>query len=279
MAVANGAHVVGGLTMNYSYVQETAAPATYWIGENSGTDVTPVLDTLQNKVLSPKQLMAQIQFTRTQMAQSPVAFDQFVAARLIREFGIAIDAAAFGSYVSGGVLGALANAPSGGILLDGSVPTIAVGNGTSPNNNISTHVASVLALKTQLNSNNALNGFNPVFITTPGIQGVLESTVPPGLTYASAPYWHDGSLSGYKAVSTANLPSTIAKGASGNICHAMIFGDMSQETIGVFGDIVLTLDPYTLLGQGAVRVVANQLLDVGLIRPTAFAKIVDAVAL
>jgi len=273
LAIENGANVIPGLTMNYSYVQETAQPTTYWIGENSGADVTPSIDTLQNKVLSPKQLMAQIQYTRTQLMQSPVAFDQFVSARLLREFGIAIDRACFASDVSAGVLTAPANAPTGGILLDASVPTIAIGTNGG---NISANVAKVLALKTQLNTNNALNGFNPAFFTTPGLQGILESTVPPGLTYASNAYWFNNTLSGYKAVSTANLPTTINKGASGNVCHAVIFGDMSQLSLGVFGDIVLNLDPYTLLGQGAFRVVANQLVDVGLVRPTAFAKIVDA---
>ena len=277
LVMENGANVIGGLTMNYSYVQESNFPVVQWLGENSGTDVTPTVDTLQNKVLSPKQLAAQIQYTRTQMSQSPVAFDNFVSQRLLREFGITIDAVALGgSYVTGGVITAPTNGPANGILLDANVPTVAIGTNGG---NISANVAKVLALKTTLNTNNALNGFNPVFFTTPGIQGVLESTVPPGLTYASQAYWHDNTLSGYKAVSTANLPTTVNKGASGNICHTMIFGDMSQLAIGVFGDITLTLDPYTLLGQGAVRVVANQLLDVGCTRPTAFAKLVDAIAL
>jgi hypothetical protein len=277
VTIANGANVIPGLTQNYKFVQENAFPSTYWVAENSGTDVSLSTDGLTYKTLSPHQLMGMLQFTRTQLAQSPVAFDAWCSEKLVREFGIAIDVAVFGNYVSGGVLGAAAGAPSQGILLDASTNVVHVGTGGN-GANLSGNIPALLNMKTSLNQNNALNGFTPVFYTTPGIQGICEQKPYPGLTYATTPVWFEDKMLGFKAVGTNNLPSAITVGTATTDCNAIILGDMRSMNIGVFGDIIVQIDPYTLMGQGLYRVIANQLADVAASRSNAFTVATDAIA-
>jgi hypothetical protein len=222
--------------------------------------------------------MGQLQFTRQQLAQSPVAFDAWCSEKLVREFGIAIDNAVFGNYVAAGVLGAAAGAPSQGILLDAGVGVANVGTGGN-GANLSTNIPALLNMKTLLNTNNALNGFNPVFYTTPGIQGICEQKPYPGLTYATQPVWFEDKMLGFKAIGTNNLPSTVTVGTATTKCNSIILGDMTNMNVGVFGDIVVNLDPYTGMGQGLYQVIANQLADVGASRSNAFVVATDAVAL
>ena len=274
--IANGADVMPGLTQNLKMIVESAQPATYWIAENSGTDVPVGAFGTATKTLSPHQLMCQGQFTRQFLIQQPLQFESKIQQILLRELALAMDLAGFGNYITGGVLTPLSGAPSQGILLDGSVPVVSIGTNGG---NISANAAKVLALETTLNLNNALLGFNPIYMTTPGVQGILKSTVPPGLTYASAPYWHDNTLGGYKAIGSNQLPSTLNKGTANGTCNTVIMGDPKNLTFGLFGDLMVDLDDKTLLGQGAYRLIANQMLDVVCTRPTGFAVINDAIAL
>lgn len=262
-----GAQVFGGLTNNLTFVQETAAPVTYWVGENSGADVTDTKIGTTQKTLSPKQLMAQLSYTRTQLMQSVEAMDSLIMARLVREHAIAIDAAAIG-YKS-----TVTNAPTGGILLDSGVPVTALAtNGQAITNSAS--VAAVFGLKTVVNKNNALSDAC-AYLTTPDMQGKLEITAVPGATVAQAA-WAFDKLNGFKAVSSANVPANLDKGTSTGVCHPVIFGDFSNLIVGDFGALDITVDPYTLGGQGLTRILSNQLADIGITRPTAFAVIKDA---
>ena len=273
--INNGAQVMPGLSANMKMIVENAAPSTYWIAENSGTDVAVSAFGTTTKSLSPHQLMCQGQFTRQFLIQQPLQFEAKIQQIMLRELALAMDLAGFGNYVTSGVLTAQAGAPSQGILLDPSVTVVALGtNGAS----ISANTAKILNLETTLNLNNALLGFNPIYMTTPGIQGVLKSAVPPGLTYASAPYWHDGTLGGYKAIGTNQLPSILNKGTTNGTCNSVIMGDPANLTFGLFGDLMVDLDDKTLLGQGAYRLIANQMLDVVCTRPSGFAVINDAIA-
>lgn len=274
LLTANGAEVIPGLSANYELVCETGQPLTYWQGENTGTDVPTSVDTLTTKTLSPHQLMAMTKFSRQQLAQSPLAFDSWIQGLILREMALAFEQAGWGNYISGNALTALAGAPTKGIFLDSGVPVIALGTNGG---NISTNAAKVKAMKTKLNVNNALAGWNPLFFGTPNIEGVLEATVPPGLTYASAPYWADGKLDNFKAFGTNNLPVGLTKGTANGTCESLALGDPAHLVYGVFGDLVLTVDPYTLAGQGQYRLIANQMVDCALRRSTGFVVMTDAI--
>jgi phage head maturation protease len=277
--LSHGAKVFNGLTNNYKFLQENAYPSTYWVSENPGQDVATSYDGTTTKTLSPHSLMAKMIFSRQQLVQTPgtTPFDVLATSWMTRELAIASDIAGFGNYSTAGVLTALSGAPSQGILLDPGVQTVAGGLGVN-GGSISVDAAAVLNLKTLLNKANALNGFNPIYMTTPDIQGVLEKTVYPGLTYATVPYWYQDKLGGYSAIGTNNLPNSLTKGSAVGTCNAVIMGDPSNVAYGIFGDLILTVDPYTLAGQAQYRLIANQLMDVALLRPSAFAVITDAIA-
>lgn len=263
-----GAQVISGLTNNYSFTQESSAPSVYYVGENPGTGVTDTKMGTAQKTLSPKQMMCAMSYTRNQYVQSVEAIDALLISKIVRETAIALDQAAIGWKTQ------MSNAPTGGILMDGGVPVTSLGtNGAGIT--VAASTTAVFDLKTVVNKNYALTD-NCAYLTTPDMQGKLEKIAIPGVTAIAQASWANGKLNGYRAESTGNVPSNLDKGTATNQCHAIIFGDFSQLVIGEFGVLDISVDPYTLLDQGSVRIVSNYLFDVGILRPTAFAIIKDA---
>ena len=86
----------------------------------------------------------------------------------------------------------------------------------------------------------------------------------------------DGDVNGYPAYCTNQVPSTLVKGSSGAVCHAIIFGDFSQLYIGEWGVLDILVDPFAGKKQGIVEVTSHQLVDIVLRQPAALAAIQDA---
>lgn len=69
----------------------------------------------------------------------------------------------------------------------------------------------------------------------------------------------NGDVDGVSAIVTSNV-------AAGKF----IYGDFSQLAIGSWGDIDITIDPYTQAGNGCIRLVVNAYFDAQVLRPEAF---------
>jgi HK97 family phage major capsid protein len=87
----------------------------------------------------------------------------------------------------------------------------------------------------------------------------------------------DKSLNGYNIVFSNNVPSTLAKGGSGNVLSALIFGNFNDLVIGQWGGIEVLVDPYTQARTGTTRYIINSFHDVAVLRAQSFAAIVDIV--
>lgn len=264
--MALGATMMGGLQGNVAIPRQTQDAAAYWVGENPGTDVTQGDLAFDQVTLTPHNLMALEVFSRQLVSQSSYDVEGLVRRRLAVKSALAWDAAAINGSGS-------SNQPKG-ILNTSGIGSVAIGT----NGGVPTY-ATVVGLESAIDTANADIG-DLAYLTTPGIKGVLKQTAKLSNTIAEA-VWGDvaaseGSVNGYRAASSTQVPSNLTKGTSSGICHAILLGVWPTLILGEWGAMELTADPYTLAGQAMIRVISHMLVDVQLEHPEAFAACKDA---
>ena len=74
---------------------------------------------------------------------------------------------------------------------------------------------------------------------------------------------------------TNNVPSNLTKGSSSGVCSAMIYGNFSDLLVGIFGEVEVLVDPYTLSQTGVTSVRIIQALDVKVRHAESFGSIQD----
>ncbi len=97
----------------------------------------------------------------------------------------------------------------------------------------------------------------------------------------SLPYiWTGGDrpLLGYRTGVSNILPSNLSKGGSGAVCSSLLYSsDWSQLLIGMYGGGVdIVVDHITAAPTGQVKITAMVEVGIGVLKPTAFAKMDDA---
>ena len=123
---------------------------------------------------------------------------------------------------------------------------------------------------------------NLAYLTDVAIRGECKKTLEFIGVNGSNRIWQNtdqkdgsGTVNGYYAAATNNLPNNLVKGTSNN-CRATIFANWADLYIGEWGGgLELVIDPYTLAGQDITRVISRQLIDVALGHPGSFSAIKD----
>lgn len=94
------------------------------------------------------------------------------------------------------------------------------------------------------------------------------------------PYMWDGAdrpVNGHRVGVTNNLPGTLAKGGSGSVCSSLVYSsDWSLAVVPIFGVPSIMVDPYVKAATGQVRLILSIFMSAGVLMPTAFAKMDDA---
>ena len=72
--------------------------------------------------------------------------------------------------------------------------------------------------------------------------------------------YENGSVDGTVALNTSNVAG-----------KNYVYGDFSNLSIGAWGGVDLTVDPYTKAGDGMIRIVVNMYVDAKVLRKEAFA--------
>jgi len=81
---------------------------------------------------------------------------------------------------------------------------------------------------------------------------------------------------GYSGMTSKNVPSTLTKGTSVGVCHAIVFGAWDQLLIGEWGILDVLVDQFRLKKQNMLEVTSYQMVDVLVRQPSAFAAVTDA---
>lgn len=88
--------------------------------------------------------------------------------------------------------------------------------------------------------------------------------------------WENDNVLGYNAAYSNNVPSTLTKGSSTSICHAIILGAFNQLFIGQWGGVDILVNPYTRAKENILEVVLNANFDVKVKYEQAFCYMKDA---
>lgn len=242
-----GATMLPGLVGNVGISKLTGAGTAYWLA-NEATAITESQQSIGQLTLSPKNLGAYTELSRTLMLQSTPAAEALVMNDLAQVLALAIDLAGFEGSGTGGQPTGIAN--TAGI---GSV------TGTSLAN------SGVIEFQTDTASANALS-LNSAYITTPATAGLLMNRQ--RFASTDTPLWSgsvlDGQMGGFRATTSTQLAAA-----------SMIFGDFSQVVIGEWGMLEIALNPYANFTAAITGIRAIQSVDVGVRQAAAFSRAVS----
>jgi HK97 family phage major capsid protein len=261
-----GATILAGLDAPVTFPVQNGAGTATWMAENSGSDVSDSNLTLTTRTLTAKTLMSSTSFSRQLLRQAVIDVENLVRSDLAAIHAIALDLAA--------IAGTGASNQPQGVLTNTSVGVYTLGtNGAAPT------YAGAIGLEFTVENANATVG--PMgYLTTPGIKATLKNTAVLTNT-AGLPVWtggQEGTVNGYPAYSSKQVPSNLTKGTSTTICSAILFGVWSQLYIGEWGALEIITDPYRLKKQGMIEVTSFQMADIMLRYPEAFAVTKDALS-
>ena len=259
-AIEMGATVMAGLSSNLDLPIGNAISSTAWEGE---TDTTAETNPTTTKLsLTANRLAAFIDVSKQFLVQSSHGPEAWLRSELSGATARAVDLAIInGSGAS--------NQPEG-ILNKTGIGDVAGGtNGLIPTN------AHIIELETDVATANA-DVERMGYLTTPGIRGVLKNIA---LSANNAGFIWDGNgsmLNGYQAEVSTQVPSTLVKGSSGSVCHAIIFGNWAELILANFGNVDILVNPFTKGKEGLVELIVNSYWDVGIPRAGSFSAMQDA---
>lgn len=254
-----GARFLTGLVGNIAIPKLTGSASAYWVAEN--TAPTESQQTIGQVTMSPKTVGAYTDISRRLLLQSSLDVEGMVQNDIAQILGLAIQQAA----ISG--TGA-SNQPSG-ILTQVTSSVIGGTNGAAPT------WANIVQLESDVAVANADVG-TLAYLTNAKVRGKLKTTSK--VSGQNGFVWESGDtpLNGYRAGVTNAVPSNLTKGTSSGVASAIIFGNWADLVIGMWGNLDLTVDPYSGSTAGTVRIVALQDVDIALRNVVSFATMVDA---
>lgn len=239
-----GATILSGLQGNITIPRLTAGGTAHWL-TNDTTAITESNQTLDQVVLTPKNVGAYTEISRQLIMQSSPAADAIVASALAKDVAQAIDLAAIsGTGLDGQPLGLLATAGIGAVT------------GTSLG------YAGVLEFMTDVIGQNAsINPQSAGLVTTPAVAALLMTRQKVASTYS--PIWSgnvgEGNVDGFKAMSTTACPTATA-----------IFADWSSILIGEWGILEIASNPFADFAKGITGIRAIQTVGVAIRHPQSF---------
>ena len=257
-----GASMLTGLVGDVAIPKQTGGATGYWVAE--GNAPTEGAQTLGQVALTPHTFGAYVDISRKLLKQSSVSVEQFVRNDIARTIALGIDYAGLH-----GDSGSDANQPDGVAVTSGIGSVVGGTNGAAPD------WADIVDLETEVGQDNADIGAL-AYITNAKVRGKLKKTMRTA-TYGDIPVWdaNANGINGYSAYVTNQVRSNLTKGNS-SVASAIFFGNWADLVIGMWGEMDMLVDPYSLSTSGAVRIVAFQDVDFGLRHAQSFAAMLDA---
>jgi HK97 family phage major capsid protein len=254
-----GAMVMEGLTGNLDLPRFVAPGDPAHKTENGTADeLTPQTATLS---LTPRRLPAFINISEQLMRQSATNIEEWVR----RNISMQMSAVAEAAFINGG----------GTTVPVGILNTVGIGSVVGGTNGATPDWADIVDLETAVGVANAEVGALR-YLTNTKVRGFLKKTVRVSST-DSRFIWDGADLNGYSPLITNAVPSNLAKGSSGNVCSAIIFGNFNDFVMGFWGGMsVELLRDVASAKDGKYVLVLNSYYDGGVVRPASFAAMKDA---
>jgi HK97 family phage major capsid protein len=246
------------LNGNIAIPRQTGGATAYWVAESGApTESAAAFDQV---TLSPETVGAFSDYSRKLLLQSSMDVESFVRMDLARTLGLEIDRVCINGSGS-------SNEPEGILNTTGIGAVVGGTNGAAPD------WANIVDLETEVSNDNAAVG-SLFYITNTKVRGKLKQTEKASSTGQFI--WGAGDVNGYSPLVTNQVPSTLTKGSASGVCSAIIFGNLADLLVGMWGGLDLTLDPFTGSTSGTVRIVALQDIDLAVRHAQSFSAMQDA---
>jgi HK97 family phage major capsid protein len=277
-----GARVIPGLTGPVTFPKQTGPGTASWVAENPGSDMSRSNLVTSTVSLAFKTLQTATAVSRQALfsaASGNYDLEQIIREDLARVIALGLDLGALNGLGSSnqplGVLQdtsvgtATALGTNGGTIAWTNVvdleTTVAVANGVGRMSYLTNAKQRARGRNLAVLGNTA-NGV-PIWQGSPSYPDAGGGMIPTG----------DGTVNGYDAYCTNQVPSNLTKGTSTTICSAWVFGAFEQMLVGMFGGgFEVLVDPYTLKLQNMIDLTAWIFADVANRYPVAFATLKDA---
>lgn len=243
--VSCGATYLTGLKSDISIPSYGGTNAS-WVGEVAAATAGDT--TFAEVNLKAKRLSTFIDVSQSFLNQDTVGANEMLMQDLVNSVAIKLE-----STILGKVAGS-ATQPAGFFA---TAPAIA-GAATWAN---------MVKLETNVDTANALQG-KTCYITNAGGKGLLKTVNKGAAGYPIYLLGDDGKMNGYPVLSTNSVASGLQVGANE---FGVIFGNFNDLIIGQFGNVNLTVDPYTLATTGQVRITISAFFDAAPRRAASFA--------
>ena len=251
---------------NVEIPRESTYTNGYWIGE--GQPITEDEGTFDKISLSPKKLACLTKMTYEMVNQSSIDIENYARNRLIRGLGLELDRTiGFGTGIGEEPLG---------IVSHPEVLSIVLGE-----NGGELSWSALVDMIAEVDDRNALIGGNFGWVVNARTKAKLMKTLddPTGVT--GTWIWQnnsqvEGSIAGYRARCSNQIPNSLIKGTASNL-SAIFFGDFSNVLLGIWSGLDVMVDPYSESQNAIYRIIAKQLVDLELTRGEFFACATDVV--
>lgn len=252
-----GAVFLTGLVGNLSFPKNNGGVTAAWKGEVETVD--PTKDAWGEVEMTPKRLTVRVPISLQNLMQSSFDMEVYTMNTIRKEIETKLDKAALVGSGTGEPLG---------ILNTSGIGSVAIGtNGGDPT------WASIVALETSINTNNA-DVDNMSYVSNSKVKGKLKTTP----KVSGQPIYimnDDKTMNGFPYFNSNHIPSTLTKGTSSGVCSAAIFGDFSKLVVGQWGFMDITVDDKSRKKDGYIELIVNLFADVAVLEPKAFAAVKD----
>jgi HK97 family phage major capsid protein len=244
VVVGAGATTLPGLVGNVDIPAQAGSATFYWVAE----DVAITDDDVATRqvLMSPKTIGGAIPITRRLLKQSAPSVEAMVMNDLARGAALAIDLAA--------IEGAGTDEPVGIINQSGVLTQLVTDLATTP----APTWAQIVGFESQLNGADALNG-NMAWIQTPAISGICKTT--PKLA-GQATFLMDSERRSGNASPTGSMNGYDVRNRTGLTATTMVFGNMSEVLLGMWGVLDVMADTATKAASGGLVLRVFQDVDV-----------------
>lgn len=255
--VLNRCTLLSGLTQDVAIPRMTSASSSAWYAEGGTiSENTPAFDQL---TLSANTLASMVEYSRKLLRQSDV--EQILRRDMTRTMAIALDTAILNGSGSG--------AEPRGILQTSGIGAVAGGtNGGAPTYDDMVDLIAAVA------EDNARSD-GSVFISNSKVEAKLRKTSKVSST-DSVMVLENGQVAGRDFIISNAMPSNLTKG-TGSGLSAILFGDLREVVVGMFGDLEIVVDPHTKLNENLLRIASFMEVDLGLRHVESFAAMNDAI--
>ena len=228
-----GARWYTGLPMGDVQIPLMGKSAVKWEGEVDEADATG--NTFTTVKLQPKRLSAYIDISKQLLAQDTIGVESAIRRDLVNALNDKLEATLFGDAA------ATSEKPAG-LFYNVSETNV-------------DDFAGLCAFEAAVENENVYG--NMKYVMNPSAKAAFRCMIKG--TNATGMVYEAGEMDGIETYVTTNVAS-----------KKFIYGDFSNLVIGNWGDIEITIDPYTQATKGCVRLVINAYFDFKAARAVAF---------